>query len=218
MSAGVIPAATAAGTGLASLLGLHSADAAQQAAMNRYNTAAGRVSDFATNTLVPRGTGLANFGQQGVNQAAGYYSALLGRGGRSAMQAAVAPAAANISENYAGAERAIAPGDRSGTASMQRAELERQKVGQIARLTAGQQAPAAAALTNIGQTATSQGLGALEGAGSLYGSLVGPAAGLAGQANTQAAQSREGIGAGAGGILQLLASRIGSAKPKSGPA
>lgn len=140
--------------------------------------------------LLAAAPGLLSIGQQSTGPAAGYYGALLGRGGRTAMQAAVAPAASNVRETYEGLKRSIQPGDRSGTAALQRSEADRESAGQISRLTAGVQPMAANALAGIGSTATGQGLGALGTGGSVLGNLT---TGLA-QARLGAAGQARGIG------------------------
>src|SRR5262245_51150793 len=139
MAAMAIPAALGAGQlGLGLLANRQAGQQAQQA-QRQYQAAAQPVRQTA-GQLTGMGTNLfQNYGLPYFGQGAGYFSKLLGAGGRNAMQAAVAPAAANITELTEGAKRSIAPGDRSGTAALQRAELDRQKVGQIGRLTAGVQ-------------------------------------------------------------------------------
>ena len=108
---------------------------------------------------------LSGVGIPAIQGAAGYYQRLMGS--RQAAQAATAPAAANISEAYKGAGAGV---DRSFLQGGQRdqaiADLNRDKTSQIARLYAGVQPSAAAALGSLGTSAVG-------GANNVYGSIMG---------------------------------------------
>ncbi len=115
-------------------------------------------------------------GAGSLGRASSYYEALLGRGGRGAMESAVAPAAESISDLYGGVSRSLEGSNvRGGVRDMALAEAEREKRGRISRLTAGVQPGAASALTGIGKFQQATGAGATAKAGGLYSSLVGSA-------------------------------------------
>jgi len=234
----------AAAIAVPAAVGLISAYMAKQSADKQAETLGKGLIPSATEAAANRGAlsgagglsraapGLLGMGTQALGQSTGYYGALLGRGGRTAMQAATAPAAANISETYRGAARSIQPGDRSGTASLQRAELDRSKAGDISRLTAGVQPMAAQALGSLGSTATGQGLGAYGGAASIFGNLasglanarLGTTAGMRGIGQDQSASNQQ-TGNSLMGILGKAGKGAGGGKsqpqgvvnPNAGP-
>jgi hypothetical protein len=182
-----------------------------------YENLSRRGSLSTAGALSAEAPGLLGLGRTAVGQGAGYYSSLLGS--RTAAQAATAPAAAGIREQAAGAERGLSGlVGRSAGASTALAESQRQTQGQVARLTAGVQPMAAAKLAEIGSDATAHGLGALSGAGSIYGGSANNAtygrlgtssqlSGILGQQSTANQQT----GSNMAGILQQLLSN----KPQS---
>lgn len=107
--------------------------------------------------------------KQGID----YYSRLLGKGGRGAMQAATAPAAEQLQAGTEGVLRGIGSGYLAGGAKEQ-AELQAklQGSGEVARLTQGVQPGAAAALIGAGEAGLPQ---ALAGGNSAAGVLSGTA-------------------------------------------
>lgn len=107
--------------------------------------------------------------KQGVD----YYSTLLGKGGRGAMQAAVAPAAEQIAAGTEGTLKAIGSGYLSGGAKEQ-AEIQArlQGQGEIARLTQGVQPGAASALVEAGTAGMSQGQAATRSAAQVLSGLA----------------------------------------------
>lgn len=107
--------------------------------------------------------------QKGVD----YYSTLLGRGGRGAMQAATAPAAEQIAAGTEGTLKAIGSGYISGGAKEQ-AEIQArlQGEGDIARLTQGVQPGAASALIEAGTAGMSQGQAATGSAAQVLSGLA----------------------------------------------
>lgn len=107
--------------------------------------------------------------KQGVD----YYSTLLGKGGRGAMQSAVAPAAEQIAQGTEGTLRAIGSGYLSGGAKEQ-AELQArlQGQGEVARLTQGVQPGAAAALVEAGGAGMDQATAGANSAAGVLGNMA----------------------------------------------
>ena len=173
------------------------------------SNAANNATD-ATNRSVQASQGYAQqLGQSGQNllhtglpmfqQGAGYFGALLNS--RNAAQAATAPAAANISDAFAGAQTGV---QRSFLQGGQRdqalADLNRDRANQIARLYAGVQPAAASALMQGGSTAIGQGNQALGSAG---GVSTG-AGGLGLQQGAFQAQQTQQAGQAWGNLLGSL--------------
>lgn len=120
----------------------------------------------AGSALGSAGTGLLSSGGLNTNAGAGYYKALLGD--RNQQQTAVAPAAGNISDSYAGAKAGVQAGYQQGTsrdAALGGLTLGRTR--SLAGLYSGVQPAAATSLSGIGQSQLGQGIGAFQGAGSL---------------------------------------------------
>lgn len=155
--------------------------------------------------LLTSGTQLTQAGLPGAQQAASYYSTLLG-GNRAQMSEAVAGPRGAITDQYRGAERGLErSGIRGAQGDLARAELNRQRVGQIAGLTTGVQPMAAAGLADLGTNLVSQGGQRQAAAGSLYGSLLGQ-----GAANRIYARGEgEKAGTSIGSFLFDILSRFG---------
>jgi len=168
-------------------------------------------------TLGGVGRSLYGQGTSTLQQPTSYYQTLLGKGGRGAMESAVAPQAESISDLYKGVSRGLEGSNvRGGVKDLALAEAEREKTGRISRLTAGVQPAAASALTDIGRFQTGTGIGATSEAGGLYSNLLGQGrsnralglqAGLA--ANEQSSSAGQNIG-------QLLFTLLSSSGGKSG--
>lgn len=176
MAAAAVPVAMMAGSAISSYLGRKTAkDIAKQGReLTPEERQAFQGGMGTAGSLGEMGQLLYGRGRQDLGAASNYYQTLLGRGGRSAMQAMVAPAAENISDVYGGAERGIESGyTRGGSRDLALEETRRQKAGQIARLTQGVQPQAAGMLGSLGLAQTGQGVGAQQGAGGLYSSLLG---------------------------------------------
>lgn len=126
----------------------------------------------AAGQLAQSGATLQQTGMETQAPATNYYSTLL-RGNRAMQSQAVAAPAAGVRDVYSGAERNL---ERQGVRGAQRdvaaAELGRDRASKIAGLVTGVQPGAAAALTDIGQTQTGQGLGATASSGSIYSDLL----------------------------------------------
>jgi hypothetical protein len=127
----------------------------------------------AAGTLGKTGSELVNESKPYLSNAGQYYQTLL-RGDRGAMQAAVAPYAAQVTDVYRGANRALEQsGVRGAARDVQRGELNRQRASQIAGLTTGMQPQAAGALGALGTTQLQAGTPLLGQAGNIYGGLLG---------------------------------------------
>lgn len=149
-----------------------------------------------------------------LGRATSYYETLLGRGGRGAMESAVAPAAESISDLYGGVSRSLEGSNvRGGVRDLALAEAEREKRGRISRLTAGVQPGAAAALGDIGRFQTASGIGATGGAGGIFSDLLGKGLqsrglGLTGRLAAEDARGKTGTDIGSL-LFGLLASGAG---------
>lgn len=161
-------------------------------------------------------------GAPAYGQAINYYQTLL-QGNRGAMQAAVAPAANQIADNYKGSQMNLERlGIQGGQKLQAEAELNRQKAGQLGQLTVGLQPMAAQALGNLGV----QGANMIGQAGNLQGQAGNIYAGLLGQqtqmANTQYNRNQDFgsslskiVGQGLGGALDWWKSRGGGFSTKN---
>lgn len=155
------------------------------------------------------GTSLFDQSQQTLAGPTSYYSALLG-GDRAKMALATAGPRASITDNYRGAERGLErSGVRGAVGDLAKAELSRDRAGQIASLTAGVQPGAAGALTNIGTSQEETGLRATDSASSIWRALLGE-----GAANREyGRQEGEKFGTSMGGLLfDILNGSLGKMK------
>lgn len=137
----------------------------EQAALTGANEVAGQARGLAGE--------LVGQGKQYLQQPANYYQTLLS-GNRAAMSGMVAPAVAQITGNYRGAGRALEhSGLRGAARENATADLNRQRVSQIAGLTTGVQGNAADKLAGLGTDMLSQAPGLIGTAGNIYGNLLG---------------------------------------------
>jgi hypothetical protein len=176
--------------------------------------AAGAGASGAAGKLGGIGETLYGQGQGTLGRATSYYETLLGRGGRGAMESAVAPAAESISDLYGGMSKSLEGSNvRGGVRDLALAEAEREKRGKISRLTAGVQPGAAAALGNIGRFQTGAGIGATGQSGGIYADLLGKGLqgrGLGLTGRLEAEKSRRQTGQDIGNMLfSLLSSGAG---------
>src|SRR5262245_4556493 len=159
--------------------------------------------------------------KQGINtlqQPINYYQSLLS-GNRAAMSGAVAPAVAQITGNYRGAGRALEhSGLRGAARDVASADLNRQRVSQIAGLTTGVQGDAAKALAGMSEmqinaanplygagTSLAGTGGSLYGnAGNIYGNLLGQGANNRAYARQEGEKTGAAIGAFARDLGQLV--------------
>lgn len=191
--------------------GLIASKKAQNAAAKRSDEEAPALAGAqgAASTLQSTGSNLIQTGQDTQRPATSYFDTLL-RGNRAQMAQATAAPRGAISDVYSGAERGL---EHSGLQGPQRdvaaGELNRQRAGQISSLVTGVQPQAAAALTSIGQTQTSQGAPMLGQAGGLYSGLLGQGF----QNRKYSREEGEKTGSGVGGLIfDVLKGTAGGAK------
>lgn len=123
--------------------------------------------------LSGQGESLFNVGFPAYTEAINYYRILLGKGGRSAAQAAVAPSAEGIAQAYEGAKTSVGTGYlRGGAKDAAIADLTRAQSGDTARLVAGVQPGAASALVGAGLAGTQAGQQGEAAGASAYGGLL----------------------------------------------
>lgn len=191
-----VPLIGAAITGVGGLIGKKVQDSTTKAAQQRSpeEIAAMGGENAAAGNLAASGAGLTKSGMQTtatglgtMAPAASYFSTLL-NGNRAAQSQATAAPRGAITDTYRGAEKSLEQsGVRGASADVAKGELARNKAGAISGLITGVQPGAANALTGIGAqqaqigaTQTGQGNQATQGAGSIYGNVLG-----AGQQNRQ---------------------------------
>jgi hypothetical protein len=152
---------------------------------------------------------LFNQGLPMAQNAGGYFNTLL-RGNRAAMSQAVAGPAAQITDNYRGAEKSLEHmGIRGGEAATARAEMSRDRASQVAGLTTGVQPMAAQALGNLGTNLIGQGQTGLAEAGSGYSNLMRNRLASQGQAYDQNTSAGEGIGRSIGEMITVHQNKSG---------
>lgn len=131
-------------------------------------------------TLFNTGTGLIKQGTSTLSQPSNYFSALLS-GNRALQSQAIAAPRAAITDTYAGAARSLEESGVRGAARDQaKADLSKQRAGQIGSLITGVQPGAASALTGIGGTqigagtsVAGTGTSATAGSGNIFSNLLG---------------------------------------------
>jgi hypothetical protein len=191
-----IPLIVKAGVAVGGMIASKKAQSAAQQRSPEESTALTGAQQAAGN-LQATGGNLIDTGQQTQRPATNYFDTLL-RGNRAQMAQATAAPRAAISDIYSGAERGL---EHSGVRGPQRdvaaGELNRQRAGQLSSLVTGVQPQAAAALTSIGQTQTSQGAPMLGQAGSIYSGLLGQGF----QNRKYGREEGEKAGTGFGGLI-----------------
>lgn len=192
----IVPFIPLIATGVSAVAGHFAAKKAQAAAGQRSPeelAALSGVSGAASN-LTRQGQGLTTAGMPAVQGATNYWSTLL-HGNRSQMSLATAGPRAALTDQYRGAERGLErSGVRGGVGDLARAELSRQRAGQIGSLTTGVQPGAAGELGNLGTNLVGQGTSALQGVGDLYGGLLNQGYQNRVYARDQGQQSGKAIG------------------------
>lgn len=181
--AAAAPFAIKAGMALgSSLLGkkLSGPSKDQKTAMAGTQAAAKSVGQYAT-PLVQQGGQLAQAGGENLGAAGSYYRNLLGS--RQQAQNAVAPEVQNAMSYYRGAENKTKRTMTGGSRDYALAELDRQKVGQIAAFTPAARRAAAegsaqigSSLLGAGANLTNTGVGAAGTAAQINNSLYSQAA------------------------------------------
>lgn len=165
----LVPAAMTAGSALVS----HFANKGNKSPLT--TNQAGSVTDAMTSARTAGAQGASAFatGAPLLSQAASYYQRLTG-GDVKAQQAAVAPQRQSILENYRGAERGLDAGAlRGGARDYARADLARQKAGQIGQLVPEAIQSAVPQAAGLGTTLTGQAQSGNAQAGSIYTALSG---------------------------------------------
>lgn len=152
---------------------------------------------------------LFGLGMPYLQQAGGYYQPLL-QGSRAAMSQAVAPEAGGITSVYRGAERGLErSGLQGGDLDLARAEMSRQRAGQISNLIPQARAGAASSLASLGAGA----LGASQGGAGLAGNLWGNVGQMGMQQRLIQQQGGYGMGQSTGEFLfNILKDKPGRAK------
>lgn len=156
---------------------------AAKAAQDEAKAARGQITQQAPQ-FYEQGRQLGNIGMPLLQTTSNYYRALVG-GDRGAMDAALAPDRAAITDTYRGAEKGIT-NLRGPTRDLARAELARSKAGALGLLPAQARRGAVEGAQHAGEYATSAGMDARSRGASLYESAAGLAAQGANAANTTA--------------------------------
>lgn len=170
--------------------------------------------------LMSQGLGMAQQGGQNLGQATDYYSGVLG-GDRSKILAHMSPEISGVLDSYRGAEGKIGRNLRGGSRDYAQAELDRQKVGQVAGLIPQARRNAAEAMGDLGgqylaggTSLTGQGVAAAGGAANASSQLYG-------NATAQSQQEAQGGKVMGGYIYDILNSKFpklmgGQQKPLAG--
>jgi hypothetical protein len=139
-----------------------------------------------------------------MKQAGNYYSTLL-RGNRAQMSQAVSPYAAQIGQNFAGANRGLEQmGVRGAARDVARADLNRQRAQQISGLTTGMQPAAAEALGRLGISGMQTAAPLYGTAGNVYSNVLAQ-----GLPNRKFAAEEGGkAGAAIGGLVRDIGETI----------
>lgn len=157
-----------------SLLGRKSANKAAQPSGAELAAEQGQTQN--ARNLTGTGTGLLAQGMPQLRQAGGYFSTLAG-GNRAALTQALAPDIENINAVYGGTARTLQRFTRGPERTVQMAEAERERAGQVASLFRNARPQANAQLANMGQET-------IRGAGSLFDSAAGQYGNQAGRGLT----------------------------------
>lgn len=148
------------------------------------------------NSLKQTGSDLTGMGTSQLRQSGNYFSTLAS-GNRAATAQALAPAVGNINSVYGGTARTLDRFTRGPDKTVQMAETERERAGQVSSLFRDAPANANANLASMGAGTTAMGLGATAGAGSIFGSQ----ATLAQNAQISQNQQQEQAGQDFGGLI-----------------
>lgn len=178
-----VPIAIAASTAISAGLAARQASQAKKAAAPLM---------AAQTQLAQQQAAIAKLAGPAFTETSDYYRQLL-HGNRAAMTTALAPEITSITELARGAERGLDRGPAGPQRDVAKAELGRQKVGQIGSLFPQARAAGAAGLTNLGSLA----MGGAGNAANIYQSL------LSGQRADRQFQAEEQgqLGEGLGSLL-----------------
>ena len=158
------------------------------------------------NNLSSTGAGMVGTGQQQLGSAGKYFSTLAS-GNRAATATALAPAVGNINSVYGGTARTLNRFTRGPDKTVQMAETERERAGQVSSLFRDAPGQANQALATLGANNTSMGIGAQGTAAGIFGGQ----AGLSQNAQIASNQSTQAAGSGFGGLLFNLLKTYGPA-------
>jgi hypothetical protein len=139
-----------------------------------------------------------------LSQAMGLYSRLAG-GDRATVQSAIAPEVANINEQYRGAGKYLEQqGMRGGARDYALADLNRQRVGQLATLPMAGRWEGAGKLASLGQSGTAAGLSGMAGAAGANAGAAAAYGNLANQAFQQQQTRGQGVSQFASNLAGIL--------------
>src|ERR1019366_3280321 len=124
------------------------------------------------NNLSSTGAGMVGTGQQQLGSAGKYFSTLAS-GNRAATATALAPAVGNINSVYGGTARTLNRFTRGPDKTVQMAETERERAGQVSSLFRDAPGQANQALATLGANNTSMGIGAQGTAAGIFGGQAG---------------------------------------------
>lgn len=156
--------------------------------------------------LLNQGQSLFGAGMPAMRSALSYYDTLL-QGNRAAQSQAIAAPTAQITDLYRGAERNLdRQGIRGGERDLAAAELGRDRTSKLAQLTTGVQPMAAGQLGALGGSAAGMGVGASQGAGSIYSTILGQQ--FQNRQNTNSMYGAAGAGIG-GAIFDVMKAKQG---------
>lgn len=203
-------------SGVASLIGRKASGPTkeQKQAMQTTSAAQGQLTGAAA-PLLGQGMQTAQQGARYLGDAGRYYQGILGS--RSQAQASLAPEMTTALEYYRGAGNKARRTLTGGTRDMALAELDRQKVGQLAGMVPAARRAAAEGITGVGGTAM-QGGTALTGQGAgLYDTAARIASEQFGQAGELRRQAQEGGKTWGGTVFDILKNTTGGGKRGKSP-
>lgn len=210
MGAAALPLAKVGITAGAGLLGkLFGRKSKDQKTAMETTAAGGQALTQAAGPMLQQGAGLGRQGAGYLENAGNYYRNILGD--RTAARESLAPEMSTALDFYRGAENKAKRTLRGGSRDYATAELDRQKVGQLAGMVPAARANAASALGGLGGTAIGGGTGLSGTAGNLLtqASTIGNT--QFNQANQIREQEKAG-GAAAGGLLHDILGGLGGGK------
>lgn len=200
---GMVPALISAGGAIgAALIGKHNSGGGKNSPLAANQSGALTDAMTTARTAGTQGASLFGTGAPLLAQAASYYQRLLGNDVATVNQA-VAPQRAALTEAYSGAEKGLEAGPlRGGARDYARADLSRQKVGQIGMLVPNAINQAVPEAGRLGLGAAVAGQAGTQAAGGLYSTLTGQGEG-ARQFDTEQGYR---LGTNIGGFLTNLLS------------
>jgi hypothetical protein len=160
------------------------ASVAQTGAMNSQSALARQTTDFARRQY--------SLAEPAYSKALQYYTGASGAGGNAALQQSLVPQYRQIGDIYSGAQKGLAAGTaRGATRDVQSAELNRQRVGQTADITAAARTNAVGKLADMGSSGVAGSAGMNASASGMFGESAGTGSNLYGQALERQRVSQE---------------------------